>query len=62
MIKVLLAILVGLLRARPTSRPATAPRSTAEHSHLMDSRIQIVAIAVTAGLFGSSSSWCGAGG
>ena len=53
MIKVLLAIFVGLLRARPDGRaPATAPpspRSTG--SDAMQLRLQIVAIVVTGGLF-----------
>ena len=52
MIKVLLAVVVGLFRARPVPSPATArpsPRSTG--SEMDVSRLQLLAILVTAGLF-----------
>ena len=38
MIKVLLAVFVGLLRARPAVAAGDAAPVTAEHAHLMDGR------------------------
>ncbi len=51
MIKVLLAIFVGLLRARPVVEPGDPAPVTAAAVALMDNRIQIVAIVATALLF-----------
>ena len=44
MIKVLLAIFVGLLRARPVMRPETPAPVHGGARDLMDARIQLVAI------------------
>ena len=51
MIKVLLAIFVGLLRARPTVEAGDRAAGHRGARDLMDTRIQIVAIVATAGLF-----------